>query len=105
MSPGSDLPRAQLGNWLNCWIDQESNRNRCRLSKQDGSLEYEGTFLQYEAAGAVPIGGPRIDVAAGNASVQWLHFGERLLPTIRLRDGITLLPEEAYGDDPLHEDE
>ena len=102
---GSLFPRSQRGDWLNCWFDQEHELNRCRLSKLDGSLEYEGLFLPYEASGTVPKRNSRSDVATAGARVQWQHFGEHFLPTIYLRDETTLLPAEAYGEDPLHEDE
>jgi hypothetical protein len=88
-----------------CKPDEERSMNRCRLSRPDGSLEYEGAFLRYEPSGAVPAKDLRIDFVASGAQIQWMHFGDRILPTIHLHDGSTLLPAEAYGDDPVHEDE
>ena len=42
------------GEWLHCWLDETNSVNWCRLSKVDGSVEYEGSYFSYHGSGAVP---------------------------------------------------
>jgi hypothetical protein len=65
------------------------------MSDVDGSTEYEGPFIRYEGAGPVPDSDLQIDVEASGTRLHWLYFRERLLPILRLRDGIILIPAEA----------
>ena len=93
------------GEWLHCWLDETNSVNRCRLSKVDGSVEYEGSYFSYHGSGAVPSHDFPKRAELEGARVDWQQTGTRNLPTIHLRDGSALVPAAAYQEDPTYEDE
>jgi hypothetical protein len=106
----SDARRAGASNlkrsdWLDCSRDSRRLSNRCRILDADGKLEYEDTFLPYEAFGPIPINHLPTNVGAEAVRIAWHRFGKREFPVILLRGGTTLVPLAAYSGDPRHEDE
>lgn len=91
--------------WLDCSLNSRRLSNRCRILDANGKLEYQDTFLPYEASGAIPADHLRIAIGAEAERIEWHRFGKKTLPVIFLRNGTTLVPLAAYSADPRHEDE
>lgn len=93
---GDIVPLPKKGDWLDCWLDREHNVNRCRMLDIDGSLEYEGVFLPSEGSAPVSASDLQIDGRITPNRLAWVYFREQAIPIIKLRNGIMLLPAEAY---------
>jgi hypothetical protein len=102
---GSPFPLPKRGDWLNCWFDQDQNADRCRMSNMDGSLEYEGVFLPSEETAPVPASDLQIDMRITPNRLAWVYFREQTIPIIKLRNGVMLLPAEAYDEGKKKEKE
>jgi hypothetical protein len=92
---GEILPLPKNGDWLNCWLDREQNVNRCRMSDEDGILEYEGVFSPSQGSSVMPNSELKIDVKRTGTRMQWVIFGDQIMPIIHLRGGTILIPAEA----------
>jgi len=101
-SVGWIWPLPKHGDWLNCWFDGSDNMNRCRMSDVDGNSEYEGSFLRYTGSGPLSGQDLQIDTKATGTRLQWLYSGQQLFPIIHLRNGIILLPAEAFEEGKHH---
>jgi hypothetical protein len=97
MSPsgGFILPLPKHGDWLYCWLDQERQVDRCRMTDTHGGLEYEGRFLPSDGSGSVPEADLQIDAKGTGPRLRWTYFRNRIMPIIHLRNGTILIPAEA----------
>jgi hypothetical protein len=95
-APYRGIPKAIKGVWLNCRQDAKG-RDRCRVSKEDGTLMYEDEFIPYGQAAPVPASGLKIDpersreymlgVRGGFAPLVYLTGGHVLIPASRYEEG------------------
>ncbi len=92
-APSVGLPSPRRGNWLNCWADA-SGHNQCRLTAQNGVLLYQGEFIPYGQAAAVPSSQLTINSAKSREHRLWV--GGELVPLVYLGNGQILIPAIKY---------
>ena len=86
------------GIWLGCWLDVRDNSDHCKVTDENGKLEFEGVFLPYEGPRPVPQGALVFDPDfTGGLWVGSYEKGIRV-PAIFLTNGQILLPEAAFDE-------
>jgi len=94
-APYVGLPAPRRGNWLNCWEDPTGRtKTKCRLTRQDGAVLYEGEFISYGQAAAAPASQLRIDTGRSREHRLWV--GDALVPLVYLDSGRILIPAARY---------
>jgi hypothetical protein len=53
----------QPGYWLECWLDQRENVNRCKLTDENGIVSYEDVFLPWP--GHTPLSQSELVISLG----------------------------------------
>jgi hypothetical protein len=85
------------GNWLDCWQDEGTKADHCRLTDEIGKLKFEDTFLPYDGKPLIPAADLRIDpsktghlwIGATPANVS--------LPIVFLENSAILLRASEYS--------
>jgi hypothetical protein len=87
------------GDWLDCWQDSRTGTDWCKLTKEDGSVEFEDTFLPY---GPTPVPASKLRIDSEKTGSLFLHVSPNdltndvSLPIIFLQGGEILLPQSRY---------
>jgi hypothetical protein len=86
----------QTGYWLDCWLDEHANSDRCRLTDVKGSALFEDVFLPCDGQSPVPQSDLVFD--ARRTGYTWTGSYEKgvSVPVIFLTNGQILLPRSAY---------
>jgi hypothetical protein len=95
-APATPFPASKLGDWVNCWFDQNGKAIRCRVTNQDGRVRYEGVFRSYPDSSVVVDRSFPIDASATGDRFKWLYVKDDYVPIIHLRGGSILIPAEEY---------
>jgi hypothetical protein len=91
---GPKVPISKGGDWLNCWPEPQEDRDRCRLTRADGTVLYEGDFIPYQGGGSVPASQLRIEPVRTQGDSLWVGFA--FVPLIHLTNGKILIPIDYY---------
>lgn len=95
-APYRDIPKAVKGIWLNCWQDP-AGRDQCRVSRQNGSLIYQGEFIPYKRNAPVPARELIIDPVKSREYVFGVGDGPcEVVPLVFLTGGQVLIPGSKY---------
>ena len=90
------------GDWLDCWQDSRTGTDRCKLTEEDGSVEFEDTFVPYDGPNPIPASELKID--SDKTGTLTFHVNPNdlahdvALPVIFLQNGQILLPQSRYQD-------
>ena len=83
------------GYWLDCWFDQDTNVDRCKLTDRRGSSVFEDVFLP--CAGQTPLPQSELVFKARWTGSTWTRSDKGIyVPTIYLENGDILLPRSLY---------
>lgn len=88
----------QTGYWLDCWLDQSENTDRCKLTDVKGNTLFEDVFLPCEGPG--PISKDNLVFDTRRTGYSWTGSYEKNVnvPVIFLVNGQILLPRRAYDE-------
>lgn len=86
----------QTGYWLDCWLDQHANEDRCRLTDVKGNQLFEDVFLPCD--GQSPVSDSDLVFDRGRTGYTWTGSYEKgvHVPIIFLANSQILLPRSAY---------
>ena len=86
----------QTGYWLDCWLDEHANTDRCKLTDVKGNALFEDVFLPCEGGSPVPKSDLVFDERPTGYS--WTGSYEKgiSVPVIFLANGQILLPRSIY---------
>ena len=88
----------KTGYWLECWFDQHSNVDRCKLTNENGKVSFEDTFLP--CIGKEPLHQSVLVFNTQETGYKWTRSreGEVNVPVVVLFDGQVLLPQSFYAE-------
>lgn len=90
------LPAPKHGTWIECWVDEANDVNKCRLYEMDGTPFYEGVFLA-DTGGAVSKSNLQIESEITSNRSNWVNLGGlRGAPFVFLKNGVVLIPKDGY---------
>jgi hypothetical protein len=83
-----NVPFSKAGGWAYCWLDKETQLNKCRTYNADGDRLYrfgretddDDVFLRYSGDEPVPENELIIDPVHSGVSYIWLQNGVVLIP-------------------------
>lgn len=86
----------QTGYWLDCWLDEPANVDRCKLTDVKGNVLFEDAFLPCRGRSPVPKSDLVFDTR--RTGYTWLGSYEKGInvPVIYLMNGQLLLLRSAY---------
>ncbi len=86
----------QTGYWLDCWLDEHADVDRCKLTDMKGNALFEDVFLPCEGQSPVPKSNLVFD--ARRTGYTWTGSYEKgiKVPVVFLVGGQILLPKSAY---------
>jgi hypothetical protein len=87
---------SEAGYWIDCWLDERENADRCKLTDLNGKIEFEDVFLPYEGQSPIPQSELIFDVRRVGGSWMWVGSSEISVPVIYLTNHQILLPRAAY---------
>jgi hypothetical protein len=88
--------RSTPGKWLGCWYDPTDQADHCKITDENGKLEYEDIFLPYKGQAPIPQNALIFDSQrTGNLWTGSYEKGIRV-PVIYLTDGQILLPKTDF---------
>lgn len=84
------------GDWLDCWFDEHERVDRCKMTDENGKLEFEDVFLPYE--GQSPLLQDKLVFDTRRTGQVWTGSYEKgtRIPVVYLTDGEILLPRSEY---------
>jgi hypothetical protein len=84
------------GDWLDCWFDEHEHLDRCKMTDENGKLEFADVFLPYE--GQSPLLQNKLVFDTRRTGRVWTGTYEKgtLIPIVYLTDGEILLPRSEY---------
>jgi len=87
----------QPGYWLECWLDQHENVNRCKLTDENGVVSFEDVFLPWPGHTPLPQGELVIKPCTGHA---WVQSRDKRLdvPVVCVKYGQALVPRSLYAE-------
>lgn len=87
----------QPGYWLECWLDQPENVNRCKLTDEDGIVSYEDVFLPWPGHTPLPQSELVIKSWTGHA---WIQSCDKKIdvPVVYVKYGQALVPRTLYAE-------
>ena len=90
--------RSTPGTWVGCWYELADQADRCRLTDENGKIEYEDIFLPYDGRAPVPESALIFD--SHLTGLQWTGSYEKRIrvPVIYLTNGRILLPRAIFED-------
>jgi hypothetical protein len=86
------LPTPRRGDWLNCWQEPEENRDRCRLTHENGTVIFEGDYIPFDRGASVPDIQLRIEPVRTREDSLWVGFA--WVPLVHLTNGNILIPTD-----------
>ncbi|HKR84975.1 MAG TPA: hypothetical protein VJS37_12530, partial [Terriglobales bacterium] len=84
------------GRWVGCWYDSSDQFDHCKVTNQNGWLEFEDVFLPNEGRAAVPESDLIFDT--NRTGRLWTGSYEEKItaPVIYLTSGQILLPRKVF---------
>jgi hypothetical protein len=84
--------------WLDCWLDKDSNVDRCRLTDAKGTGLFEDVFLQCPG-GQNPLPQSELVLRARWNGYSWSRSRDKgiKVPVVYLKDGRVLLSRSLYA--------
>ena len=91
------LKLRQPGYWLECWLDQRENVNRCKLTDENGIVSYEDVFLPWPGHTPLPQSELVIKPWTGHA---WIQSCDKKInvPLVYVKYGQALVPRTLYAE-------
>lgn len=87
--------RSTPGTWVGCWYDSTDRSDHCRITDENGKLEYEDIFLPYKGQGPIPQTALIFD--SQRTGHLWTGSEKGIsVPVIYLTDGRILLPKTDF---------
>ena len=94
-APNNPLPEfKKRGEWVGCWQDVASGRNRCRFTESDGTLIYEGEFVPYGSDR--PMSAEELQIVPEKSREAMVWVDSKIVWLIYLHNGTTLVPANEY---------
>jgi len=93
-APHVGFPRAPRGDWLYCWVEKNTNQNRCRLIEKDGVLHYEGDFVLYNQPNML-VPEEQLIIDPKKTYDYGVGIGLNEIPLVHLKNGFILIPKES----------
>ena len=88
----------QTGYWLDCWLDKDSNVDRCRLTDAKGTGLFEDVFLPC-VGGQNPLPQSELVLVAPRTGYTWTRSDDKgiSVPIVHLKYGPVLLSRSLYA--------
>jgi len=87
--------RSTPGTWIGCWYDSTDRSDHCRITDENGKLEYEDIFLPYK--GQAPILQNALILDSQHTGHLWTGSDKGIrVPVICLINGQILLPKTDF---------
>lgn len=87
----------QKGYWLECWLDQHENNDRCRITDKNGNGVFEDVFVTCGIQATVPQSELVLEPGTGRRWIQ-LHDDKVNVPIIYVQYGQILVPRSLYAE-------
>ena len=84
------------GRWIGCWYDSSDKLDHCKVTNENGRLEFEDVFLPYEGEVAVSQSDLAFDVRRTRTVWTGSYENGILVPIIYLTNGQILLPRTIF---------
>lgn len=87
----------QPGYWLECWLDQHENVNRCKLTDENGVVSYEDVFLPWP--GPTPLAQSELVIKPWTGHA-WIQSSDKKIdvPVVSVKYGQCLVPRTLYAE-------
>ena len=87
----------KTGYWLECWLDQHENVDRCKLTDENGTVSFEDVFLQCK--GCTPLPQSEL-VFKRETGGTWIQSCDKRVnvPVVYVKYGQTLVPRSIYAE-------
>lgn len=88
--------RSTPGKWLGCWYSPTDQADHCKITDENGKLEFEDVFLPY--AGQEPVPTSALALDSHRTGRLWTGSYEKgiRVPVIYLTNGQILLPKTVF---------
>jgi len=87
----------KTGYWLDCWFDQQSKVDRCKLTDENGNRVFEDVFLP--SVGQTPLPQSEMVLNRQRTGDLWTKSPDKRInvPVVQLENGQVLLPQSFYA--------
>jgi hypothetical protein len=88
----------KTGYWLDCWFDEHTNVDRCKLMDEDGNGVFEDVFLP--CVGQTPLPQSELVFNKRWTGDTWVRSPDKRsnVPIVQMEDGQKLLPQSFFAE-------